>query len=174
MLLKSISCYLLPTTAGRDWGQEEKGTTEDEMAGWHHLLDRHEFGWTLGVGDGQGGMVRCNSWGRKESDTTEQLNWTELKKVPVIWTLTTSSLPFFVILLYYFPHWCTVFGNTGLAFPQANSISSPSKNFATALLLEMLFPYACTAFYLPCLSFTLHAVQITQCNFQPHPFPPPS
>ena len=64
--------------AGRDWGQEEKGTTEDEMAGWHHQLDGHEFEWTLGVCDGQGGLVCCNSWGCKESDTTERLNWTEL------------------------------------------------------------------------------------------------
>ena len=63
--------------AGRDWGQEEKGTTEDEMAGWHHLLDAHEFGWTPGVGDGQGGLACCDSWGRKESDMTERLNWTE-------------------------------------------------------------------------------------------------
>ena len=65
--------------AGRDWGQEEKGTTEDEMAGWHHWLDGHEFEWTPGVGDGQGGLACCDSWGRKESDTTEQLNWTERK-----------------------------------------------------------------------------------------------
>ena len=57
--------------AGRGWGQEEKGTTEDEMAGWHHQLDGQEFGWTLGVGDGQGGLACCNSWGHKESDTTE-------------------------------------------------------------------------------------------------------
>ena len=57
--------------AGRDWGQEEKGTTEDEMAGWPHWLDAHEFGWTLGVGDRQGGLACCDSWGRKESDTTE-------------------------------------------------------------------------------------------------------
>ena len=63
--------------AGKDWGQEEKGTTEDEMAGWHHWLDGHEFVWTPGVGDGQGGLVCCDSWGRKESDTTEWLNWTE-------------------------------------------------------------------------------------------------
>ena len=63
--------------AGREWGQEEKGSTEDEMAGWHHWLDGHEFEWTLGVGDGQGGLVSCSSWGRKESDTTEWLNWTE-------------------------------------------------------------------------------------------------
>ena len=65
--------------AGRDWGQEEKGTTEDEMAGWHHWLDAHESEWTPGVGDGQGGLACCDSWGRKESDTTE--NWTELKLV---------------------------------------------------------------------------------------------
>ena len=65
--------------AGRDWGQAEKGTTEDEKAGWHHRLNGHEFGWTPGVGDGQGGLVCCNSWGHKESDTTEWLNWTELK-----------------------------------------------------------------------------------------------
>ena len=62
----------------RDWGQEEKGMTEDEMAGWYHWLDGREFEWTLGVGDGQGGLACCDSWGRKESDTTERLNWTEL------------------------------------------------------------------------------------------------
>ena len=61
---------------GKDWRQEEKGTTEDEMVGWHHRLDGHEFGWTPGVGDGQGGLVCCSSWGHKESDTTERLNWT--------------------------------------------------------------------------------------------------
>ena len=65
--------------AWRDWGQEEKGMTEDEMAGWHHRLDGHEFVWTPGVGDGQGGLACCDSWGHKESDTIEQLNWTELK-----------------------------------------------------------------------------------------------
>ena len=65
------------TDAGRDWGQEEKGTTEDEMAGWHHRLYGHEFEWTPRVGDGQGSLVCCDSWGREESDTTERLNWTE-------------------------------------------------------------------------------------------------
>ena len=62
--------------AGRDWGQE-KGTTEDEMAGWHHWLDGSESEWTPGVGDGQGGLACCDSWGCKESDTTEWLNWTD-------------------------------------------------------------------------------------------------
>ena len=66
--------------AGRDWMQEEKGTTEDEMAGWHHWLDGHEFEWSPGVCDGQGGLACCDSWGCKESDTTERLNWTELKR----------------------------------------------------------------------------------------------
>ena len=63
--------------AGRDWRQEEKVMTEDEMAGWHYGLGGRESEWTLGVGDGQGGLAFCNSWGCKESDTTEQLNWTE-------------------------------------------------------------------------------------------------
>ena len=63
--------------AGRDWGQEEKGTTEDEMAGWHHRLHGHEFGWFPGVGDGQGGLV-LQFMGSHRSDTTEWLNWTEL------------------------------------------------------------------------------------------------
>ena len=62
---------------GKDWGQEEKRTTEDNMVGWHHRLDRHGFVWTLGVGDGQGSLACYGSWGRKELDMTEQLNWTE-------------------------------------------------------------------------------------------------
>ena len=66
------------------WGQEEKGTTEDEMAGWHHQLDGREFEWTPGVGDGQGGLVCYNSCGRKELDTTERLSWTELKDAPTL------------------------------------------------------------------------------------------
>ena len=64
--------------AGRDWRREEKGTTEDEMAGWHHRLNWHEFEWTPGVGAEQGSLACCNSWGREESDTTVRLNWTEL------------------------------------------------------------------------------------------------
>ena len=62
--------------AGKDWGQEEKGTAEDEMVGWHHRLNGHEFGWTLGVGDGQGGLACCGSWGYTELDTTERLKRT--------------------------------------------------------------------------------------------------
>ena len=63
--------------AGKDWRQEEKGTTEDEMIGWHHWLDGHEFEQALGFGDGWGRLAYCSPWGRKESDVTEWLNWTE-------------------------------------------------------------------------------------------------
>ena len=65
--------------AGRDCGQEKKGTNEDQMAGWHHRLDGRESEWTPGIGDGQGGLVCCDSWSCKELDTTEWLNWTELQ-----------------------------------------------------------------------------------------------
>ena len=74
--------------AGKDWGQDEKGMTEDEMVGWHHRLNGHGFGWTPGVGDGQGGLACCGSRGRKELDTTEWVNWTELKSQREVLRLT--------------------------------------------------------------------------------------
>ena len=77
--------------AGKDWRQEEKGTTEDEMVGWHHRLNEHGFGWTPGVGDGQGGLTCCSSWGHKESDMTEQLNWTA-REVPGTFLLPPNPL----------------------------------------------------------------------------------
>ena len=80
--------------AGRDWGQEEKGTTEDKMAGWHHRLDGHEFEWTPGVGDEQGGLVCYDSWGCKESDMTEWLNWTECHLIWWQWSC-------FHVLIYH-------------------------------------------------------------------------
>ena len=79
--------------AGRDWGQEEKGMTEDEMAGWHHWLYGHESQWTQGAGNGQGGLACCNSWGHKELDMTEWLNWTD----------SYLSIYFFFIPLFFFP-----------------------------------------------------------------------
>ena len=63
------------TDAGEDWKQEEKGMTEDEMVGWHHWLNGHEFDQAPGIGDGQGSLAYCSPWGHKELDTTEQLNW---------------------------------------------------------------------------------------------------
>ena len=73
--------------AGKDWRQEEKGMTEDEMVGWHHRPNGHEFEQAPKVGDEQGGLACCSPWGRKESDTTERLNWTDeyfiLYSVPI-------------------------------------------------------------------------------------------
>ena len=66
------------THAGKDWGQGEKGTTEDKMVGWHHQFSGHGIWWTPGDGDGQGGLACCGSWGHKESD---RLNWTELTEI---------------------------------------------------------------------------------------------
>ena len=72
-LMRRVDSLEKTFDAGRDWGQEEKGPTEDEMAGWHHQLDGHEFEFTPGVGDGQGGLACCDSWGCKESETTDRL-----------------------------------------------------------------------------------------------------
>ena len=91
-------CWLIgkDSDAKRDWGQEEKGTAENEMAGWHHWLDGCECEWTPGDGDAQGGLACCNSWGRKESDTTEQMNWTELN-IPLC-MCTTAFLSFRLLM----------------------------------------------------------------------------
>ena len=91
------------TDVGRDWGQEEKGMTEDEMTSsvrvWHHWLDGCEFEWTPGVDDGQGGLAYYNSWGHKESDTTERLNWTELNSAYLRYKLFLPNLFFHGIVL---------------------------------------------------------------------------
>ena len=83
------------TDAWRDWGQEEKRMTEDGMAGWRHRLNGHEFEWTPGVGDGQGCLACCNSWGCKESDTTEPLKWTELNWLYPEWRVCSAHLSLF-------------------------------------------------------------------------------
>ena len=78
--------------AGKDRAQEEKGMTEDEMVGWHHWVDGHGFGWTLGVGFGQGGLEWCDSWVGKESNTTERLNWTERNSLYISSFMFCASL----------------------------------------------------------------------------------
>ena len=97
--------------AGRDWGQEEKGTTEDEIVGWHHWLNGHEFRWTLGAGDGQGGLVCCGSRGHKELGMTEWLNWTELKMIQILSgkTDTQAIMCTFTKLFYIF---CIMYSST--------------------------------------------------------------
>ena len=88
------------TDAGKDWRQEEKGMTKDEMVGWHHWLNGHEFEQAQGVGDGQGGLACCYSWSRKKSDTTEQLSWTELKGFfESVWQSQMSLLSTIMIFL---------------------------------------------------------------------------
>ena len=107
--------------AGENWGQKEKGTTEDEMVGWHHRLNGHGFGWTPGVGDGQGGLACCSPWGHRESDTTEWLNWTALKvsrgqvtcSGPNSWYIAKLGFKSLMILClnYYknvFAMWCSL------------------------------------------------------------------
>ena len=83
--------------AGKDWRWEAKGTTDNEMVGWHHQLNRHEFEKALGVGDGQGSLMCCSTWGCKELDTTEWLNWTELRQSETqFWnSFLKESLPWF-------------------------------------------------------------------------------
>ena len=89
--------------AGRDWGQEEKGMTEDEVAGWHHGLDGHESEWTPGVGDRQGVLACCDLWGRKESDRTEWLNWTDMYNwITLLCTWNTVSQLYFNKIYIYF------------------------------------------------------------------------
>ena len=73
-LMQKADSFEKTLMLGKICGQEEKGTREDEMVGWHHQLNGHGFAWTQGVGDGQGGLACCSSWGHKGLDTTEQLN----------------------------------------------------------------------------------------------------
>ena len=91
--------------SGKDWRQEEKGTTEDELVGRHHRLNGHEFGWTPGVGDGQGGLTCCGSWGRKESDATERLNWTELLQSAWLWPVDALKAVFHAALVRVWGFW---------------------------------------------------------------------
>ena len=104
--------------AGKDWRQEEMGTTEDEMAGWHHWLDERESKWTPSVGDGQWGLVCCSSWGCNESNTTERLNWTELN-----------------CYLFWKTSWLRIRGVIFPSFQNSNSVSIARSWFSIATLL---------------------------------------
>ena len=86
--------------AGKDWRWEEKEKTEDEMVGWHHQLDGHEFEQALGVGDWQGSLACCSPWGRKESDTTEWLNWLSSKSSMILHVMFRSLTSFELIFAY--------------------------------------------------------------------------
>ena len=119
---------------------------EDEMAGWHHWLNAHEFGWTLGVGDGQGGLVCCDSWGRKESDATERLNWTEvfisITKF-VFLPLTLQELHFAPIILCVKCVWSrSVVSDSLRPHGLLRPWDSPGKNTGVGchFLLQGIFP----------------------------------
>ena len=100
--------------AGKDWRQEEKGTIEDEMVGWHHQLNGHEFEQAPGVGDGQGGLACCSPCGWRESDTTEWLNWMGP---------CCSKIPFFQLLSFKSRMGCIGFNLPGLNLPFAFGFS---------------------------------------------------
>ena len=126
-LMRSVDS-LEKTDAGRDWGQEDKGMTEDEMAGWHHWLDGCESQWTLGVGDGQGGLACCDSWGRKESDMTD---WSDLcldsyqnmwRNLYLIWF--HSSLLCILNLFWVFRAWHFQFSSSNMEIKDLSSICS--------------------------------------------------
>ena len=89
--------------AREDPGQKEKRAAEDEMLGWHHRLDGHELGRTLGDGDGQGGLACCGPWGRKESDTTEQLNWTNHRTTECFLSSTSYHITKGLFLEFFYP-----------------------------------------------------------------------
>ena len=92
-LMRRVDSLEKTLMLGGIWGQEEKGMTEDEMAGWHHRLDWHEFEWTPGVGDGQGGLACCDSWGRRvRHDWETELNWTELIKCANVYQMSFPYL----------------------------------------------------------------------------------
>ena len=123
---KAETPVLWPPYAGRDWEQEEKGTTEDEMAGWHHWLDGRESEWTPGVGDGQGGLGCCDSWGRRVGhDWVPELNWTEntIKRVLInkvhFYTYILKSLlsTFHQQIFTIFPLW--------KGFPDSSAVKNP-------------------------------------------------
>ena len=113
-----VKCY--HPDAGKDWRWEEKETTENEMAGWHPRLDGHEFEWTLGVGDGQGGLVCCSPWGCRESDVTEWLNWAELKMSPPLGSLTYSLHSSLSVLI----HWTSLIYTEGTHFKSLQLFAS--------------------------------------------------
>ena len=123
--------------AGRDWGQEEKGMTEDETAGWHHGLDGHDSEWTLGVGDGQGGLACCDSWGHKESDTTErtELNWItnwDTSKLGLSyresWSISNSIIPKILTETWFYQGLSSI-ARSELQFSSLILISIPNTTF---------------------------------------------
>ena len=130
---------------GRDWGQEKKGTTEDEMVGWHHRLDGREFEGTPGVGDGQGGLACCDSWGRKES--TWLSNWSDLIGSDIFLNVSTylSFLILFISLVYLSLHFVSLFFLYKDLFKNISSSAVPLvTNFLNFYFNPKIFNFAFT------------------------------
>ena len=140
--------------AGRDWGQEEKGTTEDEMAGWHHRLDRHESEWTPGVGDGQGGLACCDSWGRKELVTTKWLNWTDGCICICVYSVTLFIVVINLCLYVGLLQFCGVF----LFF--FFSLSLIILIFLNLLYFFYVYSFVCLSYYSFPLAVNLFFLQL--------------
>ena len=137
--------------AGKDWGQEERGTTEDDMVGWHPWLNGHGFRWTPGVGDGQRGLACCGSWGRKESDTTERLNCTML-----CWFLWYNSVNQLYVYIY------------SLLIKSSSHPLLPSLQVITEL---SSLCYTAASHYLPILHMAVYLCQLysLDSSHPPHP-----
>ena len=145
--------------AGRVWEQEEKGTTEDEMARWHHWLDVRESEWTPGDGDGQGGLACCDSWGSKELDTTEQLNWTEVyAEIPNPIVLLAVALSYLAMRMLNF---------SSLVFTESNQLFSVSLFHLQNSSIDSLYSYDSGFLLLASENFTFIFVSsaISQLHF---------
>ena len=153
LTLPSLRLIWKDPDAGKDWGQEENRTTEDEIVGWHHWFNGHEFGKTLGVGDGRGGLACCDSWGRKESGTTEWLNWTELN-----WTEWLVMVSMFSCA--YWPFVCSRFWR--------NVCSCPLPISETGCLFCCTFIWVNDDEYLLRCWFAMYSSSLKNClNFWP-------
>ena len=123
--------------------------TEEEMVGWHHQLNGHRFGWTLGVGDGQGGLVCYGSWGHKESDMTEWLNWTELMATP----LKPKSLALFLASLFFTAHIQSVSNSCKFCFQTIQNLTITTYTIlvqVTITSLGLLVVYLLSCVWLIC------------------------
>ena len=131
---------------GEDWRPVEKGTTEDEMVGWHPLLNGHEFQWTPGVGDGQGGLVCHSLWGRKESDTTERLNSPEHKLSvvhnPNAWSLCTRPCSMWSLPFSPLAHTSPAFISTNIP---SSSYTVPALSMLIPTMWNISFLFSCYA-----------------------------
>ena len=127
--------------AGRDWGQEGKGMTEDEMAGWHHWLDGRDFEWTPGDGDGQGGLACCDSWGRKETHWATELNWRSFLSDANIFYTHLTPLNIYMKVKFLFLKKCINPTQEGSALKTKSPFKGPTSNTITLEIRSQLMSF---------------------------------